>query len=139
MSKKGNSVRTYPIKGLVIFMTIAFLVSLGMIILMVFLNNEMWVIRILVWIVCGIFVIASGIILVQQLLFYSEVDDEYFIKHAMFSKNKIAFRRIDKLVNNNGFYDIYVDNKKISSIPTNTKESQQIIVIMEKKGVKIEW
>ena len=139
MSRNPNSIRTYPIRNLVIFMAIAFLISVGMIILMIFLQDEMMVIRVLVWILCGIFTIASGIILIQQLCFYIEVDDEYFIKHVMFTKEKIAFKRIEKLVNHDGFYDIYVDKKKISSIPTNTKESQQIIVIMEKKGVKIDW
>ena len=139
MSKNPNSVRTYPIKGLVIFMAIAFTMSVGMIVLMAFMKDENIVIRVLVWVLCGMFAIASGIMLVQQLLFYVEVDDEYFIKHFMFSKNKIAFRRIDKLVNHDGFYDIYVDGKKISSIAANTKESQQMIVIMEKKGVKIDW
>ena len=139
MKKNQNSIRTHPIKNLVIFLSIAFVVSIGMIILMVFLQDEMWVIRILVWVLCGIFAMASGFMLVQQLLFYVEVDDEYFIKHFMFSKNKIAFRRIQKLVNNDGFYDIYVDGKKISSLPTNTPEAQQMVVIMEKKGVKIDW
>ncbi len=140
MSKRNpNSVRTYPIKPLVIFMAIAFVTSVGMIILMIFLKDEMWVIRILVWVLCGIFSLASAIILIQQLLFYTEVDDEYFIKHFMFSKNKIAFKKIDKLVNKDGFYDVYVNGKKISSIAGNTPESQQMIVIMEKKGVKIEW
>ena len=140
MSKKNpNSVRTYPIKGLVIFMAIAFLMSGGMIVLMAFIPDENIVIRILVWVLCGLFFLASGTMLVQQLLFYVEVDDEYFIKHFMFSKNKIAFRRIDKLVNHDGFYDIIVDGKKISSIPANTKESQEMIIIMEKKGVKIDW
>ena len=136
---RNTLVRTYPIKGLVIFMAIAFLMSIGMIILMAFLKDENIVIRILTWALCGLFTLASGFMLCQQLLFYVELDDEYFIKHAFFSKYKIAYKRIDKLVNKDGFYTIYVDGKKISSIATNTKEAQQIIVIMEKKGVKIDW
>ena len=139
MGRKNGSVRTYPIKGLVIFLLVAFLMSTGLIILMAFMSDENIVIRILVFIVCGLFVFASGFMLCQQLLFYVEVDENYFIKHAFFSKFKIAYKRIDKLVNNNGFYDVYVDGKKISSIPANTKESQQILLIMEKKGVKIDW
>lgn len=139
MARNPNSVRTYPIKGLVIFLSIAFVMSLGMIILMAFLSDENIVIRFLVWILCGLFVFASGFMLVQQLLFYVEVDDEYFIKHVMFTRIKVPFKRIEKLVNHDGFYDIYVDGKKFSSIAANTKESQQMIVIMEQKGVKIDW
>lgn len=136
---RNTLVRTYPIKGLVIFMAVAFLMSVGMIIFMAFMKDENIVIRILTWILCSAFALASGFMLGQQLLFYVELDDEYFIKHAFFSKYKIAYKRIDKLVNKDGFYDIYVDGKKISSIATNTKESQQIVLIMEKKGVKIDW
>lgn len=136
---RNSLVRTYPIKGLVVFLSVAFFMSAGMIILMAFLKDENIVIRILVWILCSAFVLASGVMLAQQLLFYVELDEEYFIKHAFFSKFKIAYKRIDKLVNKDGFYDIYVDGKKISSIATNTKEAQQIILIMEKKGVKIDW
>ena len=136
---RNTLVRTYPIKGLVIFMAVAFLMSVGMIIFMAFMKDENIVIRILTWILCSAFALASGFMLCQQLLFYVELDDEYFIKHAFFSKYKIAYKRIDKLVNKDGFYDIYVDGKKISSIATNTKESQQIVLIMEKKGVKIDW
>lgn len=139
MARNPNSVRTYPIKGLVIFLSIAFVMSLGMIILMAFLSDENIVIRFLVWILCGLFVFASAFMLVQQLLFYVEVDDEYFIKHIMFTRIKVPFKRIEKLVNHDGFYDIYVDGKKFSSIAANTKESQQMIVIMEQKGVKIDW
>lgn len=120
-------------------MAIAFVVSVGMIVLMALLQDEMWVIRIVTWVLCGIFSVASAIILIQQLLFYIEVDDEYFIKHFMFSKNKIAFKRIDKIVNRDGFYDIYVKGKRISSFAANTPESQQMIIIMEKHGVKIDW
>lgn len=136
---KENSLRTYPIKSLCIFLGIAFVVSLAMVILMVFLHDELWVIRIAVWIVCGLFVLASATVLIQQLFFYVEVNDDYFIKHFVFGKHEIAYKKIEKIVNRDGFYDIYVAGRKISSFAANTKESQQIIVFLEKKGLKIEW
>ena len=120
-------------------MAIAFIMSAGMIVFMAFMKDENIVIRILTFILCGMFAIASAIMLIQQLCFYIEVDDKNFIKHAMFSKFKIPFKKIDKIVNHDGFYDIYVDGRKISSFVTNTKEAQQIIVILEQNGVKINW
>ena len=99
----------------------------------------MWVIRILVWVLCPIFSIASLIVLIHQLFFYVEVRDDYFIKHFLFGSHKIPLRKIDKLVNNDGFYDIYVDTRKLASFPTNTKEAQQMVLYFEKKGVKIDW
>ena len=139
MARKNGNVRTYPIKNLVIFLSVAFLVSSGMIVLMAFLQDEMMVIRVLVWILCGAFVLASGFMLCQQLLFYIEVDDQHFIKHIMFSKIKIPYKSINRVRNEDGFYVVYVKDKKIASFATNTPESQQIILIMEQKGVKIDW
>jgi len=136
---KEERIRTYPVKGLVIFLSIAFVVSLGMIILMAFLKDEMWVIRILVWILCSIFTLASGTMLIQQLFFYIEVRGDYFIKHFMLSSHKIPLKNIDKIVNKDGWYDIYVEGKKIVSFATNTKESQEMIIYLEKHGVKIDW
>ena len=36
-------------------------------------------------------------------------------------------------------YEIYVKGKRVASFAGNTTEGQQIIVFLEKKGVKIEW
>ena len=73
--------RTYPIKSLTIFLAIAFLTSLSMIILFAFLHDEMWIIRILVWVLCGLFTVASGIVLVNQLFFHVGVDEENLYRY----------------------------------------------------------
>ena len=132
-------IRTYPIKGLVIFLSICFVVSVGMIVLMAFLTSEMWVIRIVTWVMCGIFALASGTVLIYQLFFYPEIKDDYFIKHVFLGYQRIKIENIERLVNNNGFYDIYVKGRKICSFSTNTKESQEMVVYLEKRGVKIDW
>ena len=136
---KKDAVRTYPIKSLTIFLSIAFIVSLGMIILFAFLKDEMMVIRVLVFIFCGLFVFASGFMLINQLCFYISVNDEYFVRHVFFSRYEIPLKKIEHIANKDGFYTIYVQGKKICSFATNTKESTQIIVFLEKKGVKIDW
>lgn len=137
--EKKNRIRTYPIKSLTIFLSICFTVSLGMLILFIFLTKEEWVIRILIFIFCGLFTVASGIVLVYQLFFYVAVDEDYFYKHFIFGYHKIPLKRIQKISNKDGFYFIYVDNHRISSFAGNTKEGQQIIIFLEKSGVKIEW
>ena len=138
MSKK-DILRTYPIKSLTIFLAISFVVSLAMVILFIFLKDELWVIRILVFICCGLFVFASGFMLVNQLCFYIAVDEENLIKHFIFGKHLIPLRKIEKITNKEGFYTVFVQGKKICSFATNTKEGTEIIVFLEKKGVKIEW
>ena len=136
---KKNRIRTYPIKPLVIFLSISFTVSLAMVILFIFLKSEGWLIRILIFIFCGLFTIASAIVLVYQLVFYVAVDDDYFYRYAFLTPNKIPLKKIQRVFNKDGFYEIYVDNKKIASFAGNTKEGQQIIVFLERKGIHIDW
>ncbi len=136
---KPRRLRTYPIKSLTIFVAICFVVSLAMVILFAFLNKEEWVIRILVFIFCGLFTVASAIILIYQLFFYVSVDEENFYRHVMFGKHTIPLKKIERIINRDGFYEVVVKGRKITSFSTNTKEGQQIIVFLERKGVKIDW
>lgn len=99
----------------------------------------MWVIKILVWVLCSIFSLASLIVLIQQLFFWIEVRDDVFIQHNLLGAHKIPFKKIEHITNKDGFYTIYVQGKKITSFATNTKEGTEIIVYLEKHGVKIDW
>ena len=138
---KNGRIRTYPIKSLTIFLTICFVVSVGMIVLfaMPFMNKELWVIRILIWVFCGLFAGASGIVLCNQLFFYIEVKDSQFIKHSFFLKKKVLFTDIDRIKNKDGFYEVYSKGKRFTSFAANTNEAQEIIVFLERNHVKIDW
>ena len=136
---KPKRLRTYPIKSLTIFVAICFVVSLTMVILFAFLNKEEWVIRILIFIFCGLFTVASATILIYQLFFYVSVDENNFYRHVLFGKHAIPLTKIERIINRDGFYDVIVKGKRITSFSTNTKEGQQIIVFLERKGVKIDW
>ena len=140
MIKQGK-LRTYPIKSLTIFVAVCFVVSVAMIVLfaMPFMNNELWVIRILVWVVCGIFTIASFIMLIYELFFFIEVKDGYFYKYFLLGRKKVKLKDIDRILNKEGFYTIIVKGRKFASFASNTKESQMIIVFLERAGVKIDW
>ncbi len=138
---KNGRIRTYPIKSLTIFLAICFVASTAMVVLfsLPFMQKEIWVIKILVWVFCGIFAVASLIVLIYQLFFYVEVREGVFIKHFLFGKKSIPFNKIDKVLNNDGFYIIYSNGKKEASFVGNTKEGQEIIVFLERMHVKIEW
>ncbi len=136
---KPKRLRTYPIKSLTIFVAICFVVSLSMVILFAFLNKEELVIRILIFIFCGLFTVASAIILIYQLFFYIAVDEENFYRYVLFGKHTIPLKKIERIINRDGFYEVIVKGKRITSFSTNTKEGQQIIVFLERKGVKIDW
>ena len=138
---KNGKIRTYPIKSLTIFLAICFVVSTVMVIVfaMPFMSGEQWVIRILVWIFCGLFAIASAIVLCNQLFFYISVDSEYFCKYIFFIKKKIKLKDIQRIKNKEGFYTVYQNNKEFATFASNTKESQEIIVFLERNGVKVDW
>ena len=138
---KNGRIRTYPIKSLTIFLIVCFVVSVGMIVLfaMPFMQNELWVIKILVWVFCGLFAVASGIVLVNQTMFYISVDSEYFCKYIFLFKKKIKLKDIQRIKNQEGFYVVYHENKKFATFASNTKESQEIIVFLERNGVRVDW
>ena len=136
---KKEVLRTYPIKSFTIFLSIAFVVSLTLLILFIFLQNEPLVIRIMIYIFCSLFVFASGFMLCNQLFFYIGVTEDSVIRHVMFGRYIIPFKKISRLKSKDGFYVIYVGDQKMCTFPTNTKEAAEIIVYLEKKGVKIDW
>ena len=95
---KNGRIRTYPIKSLTIFLSIAFIVSVGMIVLfsLPFMAKEQWIIRILIWVFCSIFALASGIVLFNQLFYYVEVKEDVFIKHEFLIKKKVKFQKYSR-------------------------------------------
>ena len=134
-------IKTKPIKSLTIFLTVCLVVSVGMIVLfsLPFMAKEQWVIKILVWVFCSIFALAALIVLVNQLFFQVEVKGEKYIKHVLFARISIPIKEIDKVTNKDGFYTVIYKTKPFSSFAGNTYESQQIIIYLEKCGVKIDW
>lgn len=136
---KKNRLRTYPIKSLTIFLAITFVVSLAMVIIFIFLHDELMVIRVLVWILCGLFTVASFIVLMHQLFFYVAVDEEYFYRYYLFGHEKYALTKINKIINNEGFYDVYVKDQRVATFASDTRESQQIIMFLEQHKVSVDW
>ena len=120
-------------------MAVCFVVSLAMVILFAFLKSEEWIIRILVFVFCGLFTVASAIILIHQLFFYVSVDENNFYVHSLLGSHKIPLDKIEKVRNIDGFYCVFVKGKKMANFAANTKEAQMIIVFLEKKKVKIDW
>jgi hypothetical protein len=57
----------------------------------------------------------------------------------LFGYKKIPINEIERIRNIDGFYYIYVNNRKIAYFAANTKESQEMIVYLEKAHVKIDW
>lgn len=134
-----NRLRTYPIKSLTIFLTIAFLVSVAMVVGFIFLSDELMVIRVLVWIFCGLFAVAALVVLIYQLFFYIAVDEENFYRYSFMSKYTVPLKKIDYIKNTDGFYQVHAYGRKFATFASNTKESQEIIIFLENHNVKVDW
>ena len=138
---KNKPIRTYPIKPLTIFLAICFVVSAGLLTLfcLPFMWNELLVIRILIYFFCGVFTIASLIVLIYQIFFYVSIEDELFVRHYLFGKSSVKISNIDEILNRDGFYIVVVKGKRFATFATNTKEASQIVVYLEKYHVNINW
>ena len=136
---KPNKIRTYPIKSLCIFISVVVALSIGMIILMAFLSEELFVVRILVWIMCGIFVILGSIVLYDQFMHYFYIKDDKIVKNGLFFKKKISFKEIFKIRVKDEKFIFLTDKITFCEIPTEIKGATEMILYLEKSGVKIDW
>ena len=132
-------IRTYPIKGLMIFLIITFIVSLAAVIYFIIAQDDPIVIRVLVWIFCGAFSIISLIVMSDQLFNYVEVRDDKLISHKFLTKKVINIKNIQRIKSEENIFNVYVDNMKVVSFYSYSKESQEIIVYLDKHHVHIEW
>lgn len=132
-------IRTYPIKGLLIFLIITFVVSLAAVIYFIIAQDDVFVVRLLVWIFCGAFTIISLIVMCDQIFNYIEVRDEKFISHKFLSKKIVDINNIQRIRNEDNVFNVYVDNQKITSFYSYSKEAQEILVYLDKMHVQIDW
>ena len=132
-------IRTYPIKGLLIFLIITFVVSLAAVIYFIIAQDDVFVVRLLVWIFCGAFTIISLIVMCDQIFNYIEVRDDKLISHKFLTKKIVNIKNIERIVNEDNVSNVYVDNQKVFYFFTFSKEAQEILVYLDKMHVRIDW
>ncbi len=134
-----NNYRTHPSKGFVIALTVVLLGSIGATIGIIFVNEALWF-KIFIYVFTTIFIIGSSILLIDQLTHYVEIKDGYFIKHLLFKKTKVKIEDIEKIENNKkGFYEVYVNNKKLTYFLSDTEDGKNIIRYLDSQKVNIKW
>lgn len=133
-----NKLRTKPIKGLVIFALIVFVVSLAMILLFgIDYQNQTKVIAILVFIFCGAFFLVSLFVLVNQLFCYLELKNDRLIHHILWFTKSIKVDKINKITLEDGMYKIFSGSKIFYQMPSLIRGSNEIIIGLEKLGIHI--
>ncbi|MCR5184567.1 MAG: hypothetical protein K6C32_00580 [Bacilli bacterium] len=132
MSK--NNIRTYPVKGLVIFCLIGFLICTPAFIWFLFIE-ELLVFRVLVYIFCPMFSLIALITIIDQLFHYVEVKEDVFINHIVFWTKKVKIEKIERFEICEGIYYIYYLNKKIASFPSQVVGADRVVIALERHGV----
>lgn len=133
-----NKYRTYPSKGLIIALSCVLVISIGMLVLFIVINENI-ALKIFMYVMFAIFIIASTIVLLDQLTHYVEVDGECFKKHLLFMTKTININEIEKISYKNDFFDVFVKGKKFAYFSADTEEGKRIIKYLDSKRVNIKW
>ena len=128
--------RTKPIKGLLIFLPIVIVFSVGAILLFALTKQEL-VFSIMVYIFCGAFILLSLIILLDQLFHYTELRGDVLINQIIFVRKKIKVEKITKIILKDEMYFIFAGQKQFCVISTRIRGANEIIVALERKGKSV--
>lgn len=129
-----NKYRTKPIKGLLIALSIVIAISSAVIVLFA-LTKQNIVISIMVYIFCGVFVLLSLIMLIDQLFHYTELNGDTLINNIVFVRKKVKVANISKIILKDEMYLVFVGKKQFCVISTRIKGGNEIIVALERQGV----
>lgn len=139
MSDKKFVIRTEVNKKPVIFASI--IGSLAAICIVIFaIVEKSWAIKIPIFILCGVFVVLSIVLLLYLTLDYIKIDGEYIIAREVFARKKVLITSIKKVVYKKELYIMYLDNnckKKFATLNSFDPMANQIIVVLERNGVKV--
>ncbi len=139
--KKNNVIRTYPIKGLVIFLIGVVICSALIAVGNYFLLQDNLALQITVYIFCGIFFILSLIVLLKEALIYLYYEDEtksLVINNFIFKK-KIPLTELSRIESKDGFYIFYKGKKELYRIGVERNGVGALMIALEKNGATIKW
>lgn len=141
MRNESNIIRTYPIKGLIIFLTIVIVLSAGFSVINYFLLKDSLALQIVIWIMCGIFFVLSLIVLLKEAIVYISVDEtrKALVIHDFLVNKKIPFSEIGCIENKDGFYIFYKGKKELYRVGVDRPGAGGVMVALEKNGTKIKW
>jgi hypothetical protein len=131
-----SKIRTLPIKGLLIFLPIVIISSIGMILLFAFTKQNL-LMSILVYIFCGAFAALGLALLLDQLFHYTMIDDDVLINQIIFVRKKIKVEQITKIILKDEMYLIFVGKKQFAVISTRVRGGNEIILALERQGKSV--
>lgn len=131
-----QKLRTYPIKGLVIFLIVDIVISLAALSYFIWDRSNL-LISVLVYIFAGLFSLIGIFVLFDQLFHYVEVKNNCLINRILWIKKVLPFEKIKKVVLVDEMYTIYSKRKRFCVMPSHIKGSNEIILYLERHGISL--
>ena len=128
--------RTKPIKGLVIFLPIVIVVSIGTILLFA-LTKQNIAVSIMVYIFCGAFAALSIVLLSDQLFHFVELRGDELINQIIFVRKKINISEISKIILKDEMYLVFTGKKQFCVISSRISGGNEIIIALERRGIHV--
>ena len=138
--KSNNEYRTYPSKGLILFLSGVIFFAALIIVGVAFLVDNL-ALKIVLIIFSSIFIILSLIVLLNEAVNYLSLDEvnHSLIIHKLIIKKKIPLNEISRIENKEGFYIISKGKKELYRVGTNVTGVNALIVQLERCGINIKW
>ena len=138
--KQNDEIRTYPSKGLILFLSGVILFAALSIVGLIFLVDNM-ALKIVLIIFCAIFIVLSLIVLLMEGINYLSIDEDnkQLIIHRFMIKKKIPLNEISRIENSEGFYIFSKGKKELYRVGVNVNGANTLVVRLERWGIKIQW
>ena len=134
---RERGIKTTFSKGVVIFASICFVCSIGLILLFALTKQE-FSISLTVYICCGIFSVISLILLLCQLGNNVEVTNEFLYSRILFVSKRVKISKISEIEYRKEIYYVILKNgTRFASINSFDPMAKQILFELERKGVKV--
>ena len=139
MRQASNIIRTRIPTSILIFLLADIILCGGLIVYGALVNTELLIIRILIFVMCGIFFAVGLIQLLAETLNFIVVSEEGVVINKWLVRTKLSFDKISYVENKDDQYNIFVKQRKFYTFSSRLKKASEIIAFLERHGVEIKW
>ena len=139
MRQASNIIRTKIPTSILIFLLADIILCGGLIVYGALVNTELLIIRILIFVMCGIFFTVGLIQLLAETLNFIVVSEEGVVINKWLVRTKLSFDKISYVENKDDQYNIFVKQRKFYTFSSRAKKASEIIAFLERHGVEIKW
>ena len=139
MRQASNKIRTRIPTSILIFLLADIILCGGLIVYGALVNTELLIIRILIFVMCGIFFAVGLIQLLAETLNFIVVSEEGVVINKWLVRTKLSFDKISYVENKDDQYNIFVKQRKFYTFSSRLKKASEIIAFLERHGVEIKW